>query len=108
MEHDKERKDFDTAGAASGPSGVAKLMQEPAETVLDMLPARSWSAEHVHLFFNQKLGAPDESFDAMLKMDLSELEDLQGVADKISKGSDSGEAQKVALEWSVRIANVIA
>ena len=98
---DKELAAECCADAGSAPSVVSKLRQEPPETVLDVLHPRSWASEHVHLFFEQKLGTPSASFDVMINMAIEELEELQGVADKISKGSESKEAQQAALEWSV-------
>ncbi|CAE7783001.1 unnamed protein product [Symbiodinium necroappetens] len=94
--------------ADSGPSVVSKLCQEPAETVLEVLPPRVWTSEHVHLFFEQKLGTANASFDVMIKMAIDELEELQGVADKICKGSASKEAQQVALEWKQRSLQMLA
>eukprot|EP00931_Biecheleriopsis_adriatica_P004735 TRINITY_DN106364_c0_g1_i1.p1 TRINITY_DN106364_c0_g1~~TRINITY_DN106364_c0_g1_i1.p1 ORF type:complete len:110 (-),score=29.93 TRINITY_DN106364_c0_g1_i1:274-603(-) len=98
-----------TADAESRPSEVAKSTQalDTAE-MTDELPTCSWPPERIQSFFEKRIGHADTCFKAMLDMDVSELEDLQGIADSIKKGCASKEAQSVALEWSVRIANVIA
>eukprot|EP00966_Prymnesium_polylepis_P015998 369268-Prymnesium_polylepis.1 len=66
------------------------------------------SAEQVERMFRENLGPPEECFERMCKMDLGELEELQGMADDINAGGSTPEAQKCGLDWSVRIGRVIA
>jgi hypothetical protein len=66
------------------------------------------SAAEVDAYFVARLGPFDQAYDAMCKMKLDELEDLQGIADDIrAAGLDDG-AQQKGLDWSTLISRVVA
>lgn len=81
---------------------VVKPPTQPSKTPLQM------SAAEVDAFFAARLGPFDQAYDIMCKMDLDELEGLQGIADDIrAAGLDNG-AQQRGLDWSTLMSRVIA
>ena len=66
------------------------------------------SADEVQAYFTARLGPPEKAFDMMMKLDLDELEEIQGIADDVRAGGLDDAAQQRGLEWSTLISTFIA
>mmetsp|Transcript_1521 Transcript_1521/g.3276 ORF Transcript_1521/g.3276 Transcript_1521/m.3276 type:complete len:96 (+) Transcript_1521:200-487(+) len=88
----------DAAASASPPSTPPRIPLFPLQM----------SAADVDTHFRWHLGPPETAFDAMGDMGVEALEELQGLADDVSKGGVDEGAQGAALRWSVLIGSFIA
>mmetsp|Transcript_1676 Transcript_1676/g.3837 ORF Transcript_1676/g.3837 Transcript_1676/m.3837 type:complete len:130 (-) Transcript_1676:181-570(-) len=66
------------------------------------------SAAEVDSFFIARVGPFAQAYDVMCKMQLDELESLQGIADDIRTGGLDDAAQHRGLDWSTLISQIIA
>ena len=66
------------------------------------------TAAEVDAHFRALLGAPEAAFDAMRDMSITELEELQGVADHVSQVGRDSDARQKGFDWSVLIGSFIA
>ena len=97
--------DVTVGGAAAGGAGKRKRAEDDSRGTSEV---ETWTPTEVDAFFEARLGPPDAAFEAMRKMQIGALEELQGIADQISAGAENAEAQKRGLDWSVRIGCFIA
>ena len=109
------------AAALASESDVPQLTDEQLDLVLPtegfevVAPPSSqakepikMSADEVEAFFSARLGPADEAYDKMCKMDMGELEQLQGIADDVFRAGLDDAAQQKGLDWSTLISTVIA
>ena len=97
---------FEIVAPASGQQQPQSTPAITRETVLQR--QKDLSAQEVHAYFNSELGAFDSAFTQLQKMSIEEVEALQGIAEQISVGAGSEEAQQAGFEWSVKIGSFIA
>mmetsp|Transcript_70619 Transcript_70619/g.139973 ORF Transcript_70619/g.139973 Transcript_70619/m.139973 type:complete len:131 (-) Transcript_70619:391-783(-) len=89
------------------PSDGFEVVAPPSTTPVNSDPLKMSAAE-VDLFFIARVGPFDQAYDVMCKMQLDELEDLQGIADNIRAGGLDDGAQQRGLSWSTLISRIVA
>ena len=89
------------------PSEGYEVVPPPSHPLTITNPTRMSAAE-VDAFFIARVGPFDKAYDVMCKMQLEELEDLQGFADDVRAGGVDDDAQQKGLAWSTLISRIIA
>jgi len=90
------------------PSEGFEVVPPPTTQPLSVTNPVKMSAADVDAFFIARLGPFDQAYDVMCKMQIDELEDLQGIADDVRAGGVDDAAQQKGLDWSTLISRVIA
>jgi len=107
-EHEEEAEEDSAAAPPKEPPETATLVPPSDSAASPQQSPLQMNAAEVEDFFRARLGPPETSHKLMQDMSIEDLEDLQGIADDVSKGGNGKEAQLKGLEWSTLIGRFIA